>query len=444
MKPATDSPSYRHNNLMYNKGLIANMIEDKLLMRYFLLFVSLLLVSIAFPIVAQDEPLSADETSSQLTVWIPAPLLGDISSDAYQSLIEHTTPFISDNNIAVDYRIKAVGTAGGIMSTIRSGSVVAPGALPDVALIRHTDLILGQTPIYLQSLETLFSSALINDIDNALRLGQVNHADGRQLFGLPYFVDVLVTAYTQADDELDTSLTFEDVLRYSDRFMFPAGRANGLNQTVYLQYLAAGGVPARNDDFNINIDALQTVLKFYESSSEQGLFPEDIMTYNSPSAYRTDFINSPDNQQFAVFSSSEFLSLLNQDDTLQIGSLPTVNGEITSTLDGWVWVMVTPDPRQQDLAVRYLNWMMQPDFHAELANQLFQLPAQQSALENSLPNSVDPIFIESLLNNAILPLPDSEGGTVPRAMQEVLGEVIAGDLTAEEATQQLVEQFGMD
>jgi ABC-type glycerol-3-phosphate transport system substrate-binding protein len=106
--------------------------------------------------------------------------------------------------------------------------------------------------------------------------------------------------------------------------------------------------------------------------------------------------------------------------------------------------MVTPDPAQQDLAVRYLNWMMQPDFHAQLSRTLNWLPAQSSALEASLPNTLDPEWIETLLTNSVLPLPDSEGGTVPRAMQEALIAVINGDLTAQEATAQVVDQFAIE
>lgn len=413
-------------------------------MRHFSLLILVLLTLLAVPLYAQDEPIVPDEVTQQLNVWLPASLLADSTSEPYQILIEHTTQFIANNNLAVDYRVKAVGASGGIMSTIRSGSVVAPGALPDVALIRRSDLIATQAPLFLQSLDTMFSSALIDDLDNTLKIGQVNQAEGLELFGLPYFVDVLMTAYTQENDELDATLLFEDLLNYGDQFLFPAGRANGLNQTVYLQYLAAGGAPARNDDLNINSNALQSILEFYESAHEQGLFADELETYNSPSAYRTDFINSTDKQFFAVFSSSELLSLLRQDSSLGVSSLPTPNNKTVTTIDGWVWVMVTPDPRQQDLAVRYLNWMMQPDFHAELARELNQLPAQQSALENSLPSNIDLIFIETLLNNAVLPLPESDGGTVPRAMQEAFIQVINGDLTAEEATQQVVEQFATD
>jgi len=404
--------------------------------------VSLLFIMIAVPVFAQDEPPA--ETILELDVWIPAPLIDDTQDPAYQELIEQTTQFTADNGVLVNYRIKAVGTAGGIMSTIRSGSVVAPGALPDLALIRRSDLTSAQALELFQSLETLFSTALLNDLDSSLELGQVVTPEGLELYGLPYFVDLLVTTYNLEPDEFTGGLTFDDVLNNADSFYFPAARANGLNQTFYMQYLAAGGVPPRNGEFTVNANALQTVLEFYESAVTSGIVTPDVLTYASPSAYRTDFMNAMDSQNVAVVSTSEFLSMRGQDSSLQLGIIPTSTGQALPTANGWVWVMVTPDPTQQDLSVRFLNWIMQPDFHSSFSNTLNQLPAQQSALEDSLPDNVDPLFVDELLSQAILPLADNEGGTVARAMQDALIPVINGEQTAEEATQQLVEQFATD
>lgn len=408
-----------------------------------LAFIMIFMLSLlSFQISAQDEELTpTDIPVLTLDVWIPAPLISDTTSDAYLQLIEHTEEFTANNNINVNYRIKAVGVIGGIMSTIRAGSEIAPGALPDVTLIRRSDLASAQTSTLLQSMETLFSTALLNDLDDALELGQIDTPNGRELFGLPYFVELLVATYTRASADIDETITFNDVLNYGDSFLFPAGRASGLNQTFYLQYLEAGGVPPRNGEFTINANALQTVYEFYETTVDDGIVNPDVLNYNSPSAYRTDFMNSMDDLNFAVVSSSEFLSMRQQDSSIQLGTVPTATGNPLPTVTGWVWVMVTPDPAQQDLAVRYLNWMMEPEFHASLSSTLNQLPAQSSALESSLPGNIDPDFISDLLINAVLPLPDSEGGTVPRAMQEALIAVINGELTALEATEQVVNQF---
>lgn len=395
--------------------------------------------------VAQDEaPTPTESPALILDVWIPAPLIDDTSSDAYQQLIAHTEQFTADNNIVVNYRIKTVGTVGGIIPTIRTGSQVAPSALPDVTLIQRNDLPLAQTESLFQSMETFFSTALINDLDNILELGQVDTENGQELFGLPYFVDLLGTTYHRTPEITSTALTMSDILTTADNFLFPAGRANGLNQIFYLQYLEAGGIAPNNSNTLINANALETVYQFYEDAVSQRIISPDVIGYNASSAYRADFMKATDTLDFAIVSSSEYLFMHEQDTTLQFGTIPTSSGRARSSISGWVWVMVTPDPAQQDLAVRYLNWMMQPEFHADLSRTINWLPAQSSALEASLPNALDAEWIETLLANSVLPLPDSEGGTVPRAMQEALIAVINGDLTAQEATAQVVDQFAIE
>ena len=109
------------------------------MMRFVLTFICLCLS--AMPLAAQDVPLQDEAAAPRpLKVWIPAPLIADESSAAFQSLREHTLVFSERSGLAVDYRIKDVGVVGGIMSTIRSGSEVAPGALPDITMIRRRDL----------------------------------------------------------------------------------------------------------------------------------------------------------------------------------------------------------------------------------------------------------------------------------------------------------------
>ena len=395
--------------------------------------------------IAQDVPLQDSVAAPRpLKVWIPAPLIADESSQAFQLLNDHTQVFSERNNLAVDYRIKAVGAVGGIMSTIRSGSEVAPGALPDIALIRRRDLMPAQAQQYLQSMETLFSSSLINELDSALEFGQIPLEDGVALYGLPYFFEVLHTVYAPPLDYADRRLSFDDALANPATFLFPAGRANGLNQTFYLQYLAAGGLEPPNDDTTIDEAALGAVLEFYEQLVEQDLIAPDVLTYQSPAAYQANFIRDADQRILAVFSSSEYLSMLDQQNpNLLAAGIPAPNDASITTRDGWLWVIVTPDLTRRALSARYLEWLMQPVFHARFSMELYQLPSQPAILGDSLPAAVDGPFMEALLDNAIRPIPESEGGTAPRLMQEALMQVLHGDTTAtavKQALDQLAER----
>lgn len=388
---------------------------------------------------AQEESSNAD---TGLRVWLPAPLISDESGAAFQLLSEHTAAFASSNDIDIEFRIKDVGKIGGILSTIRAGKDVAPAALPDVALIRRRDFTPAQARQYLQSMETLFSSALINALDDGLEFSQIPLETGIALYGLPYLFDALVAVHSQPLESAGFRLTFDDVFSNEAAFLFPAGRTNGLNQTFYLQYLAAGGLTPKDGVMSIDEEALGAVLQFYEDLVQMELVAPDVLAYQSPAAYQSEFINRTDRSQLAVFSASEYLAMIDQQDaSLMAAQVPTSSGGGLSIRDGWLWVLVTTDLSRQTLSARYLEWMMEPGFHADFARALYHLPTQPALLEDSLPPAVDRQFFVELLANPTLPLPEHEGGTAPRLMQEALIDILHGDATAAQATRQALSQF---
>ncbi|MCY4147499.1 MAG: hypothetical protein OXE95_03060 [Chloroflexi bacterium] len=394
-----------------------------------------------FALARAQDPGLGDDAPPPLKVWLPAPLIADESSEAYQLLGEHTGAFSERAGIGVQFRIKSAGTVGGIMATIRAGSDVAPGALPDLALIRRRDFTPTQARQYFQSMETLFSSSLINELGRALTFGQIPLDETVALYGLPYFFDLLLAIYTPEAGELGAAPTFDDVLASAVSFHFPAARTNGLNQTSYLQYLSAGGSRQGEVVSEINETALQMVLEFYQALVAAGQLSPDVLGVQSAAAYLADVSNRAQAPQLAVAHASDYLSLLEQNPALAAASIPTAGGLGASALDGWLWVIATPDLSRQSLAARFLEWMMEPVFHANLSLALHHLPTQSTALTGSLPDSVDQQFFADLLSSAILPLPEGESGAASRLMQEALARVLHGEATATAAAREAVAQF---
>ena len=412
-------------------------------MRRLSLILIIVLTLMSVTVSAQgDSTSAADAAPPSLKVWLPAPLISDESGEAFQLLSEHTADFSENNDLAVEYRIKDVGKVGGILSTIRAGKEVAPGALPDITLIRRRDFTSTLAIKYLHSMETLFSSSLINDLDFGLEFGQIQLDNGFALYGLPYLFDVLLSVYTQPLEADLNRLSFADVLSNDSTFLFPAARTNGLNQTFYLQYLSAGGLTADEGAMSVDEAALLNVLQFYEDLVQRGLVTPDVLTYQSPAAYLTDFISHADRSQLAIFTASEYLAMIDQQlPSLGAANIPTSTGGGVSTRSGWLWVIVTPDTSRQNLSARYLEWMMEPDFHAGFARALYHIPTQPALLDDSLPAAVDRQFFDDLMRNSLLPLAENEGGTAPRLMQEALIQVLHGDATAAGATRQALSQF---
>ena len=383
----------------------------------------------------------AESAIPPIRVWLPAPLIDDEEEQAYQLLREHAAAFTENNGAGIEFRLKNVGALGGIMATIRAGKEVAPGALPDLALIRRRDFTQTQALQYLQSQETLFSSSLINDLGDGLAFGQVPLEEARALYGMPYLYDLLLTVSTQPLDISDNRLRFADVLASGLSYLFPAARSSGLNQTLTLQYLAAAGMASPADSMAVDESALEEVLTFYQELQRQQLVDAQVLTYASPAAYRADFLDNADMPQLAVIKASDFLQLHDlQEAPLYAANIPTLAGDAISLLDGWLWVIVAPDHNRQAISARFLEWLMEANFHAAFAQAVYHLPSQPALVELSLPPSVNRPFFSQLLAAAMLPLPENEGSALPRLLQDALEQVLQGEADAAGATRWVLSQ----
>ena len=410
--------------------------------RTVLLLCALALICLGFTIAAQEDAEDELEAAARpLTVWLPAPLIADESGEAFSLLREHSDRFSQSDDIAIQFRIKDVGGVGGIMASIRASSEVAPGALPDLALIRQRDFRPAQALQYMQSMESLFSSSLISDLGNALETGQIAADGGFSLYGLPYFFEAMHAAHTLSSAENGASLSFADVLEQGAVLLFPAARAMDFNQIVFLQYLAAVGSAPPDDE--IQADALRSVLGFYESMVAADLISADVLTWQTPADYRAEFLGNLDRAQIAVVASSDYLSMrLEAEAELALARIPTPAGERLATRDGWLWVIITPDPARKNSAARYLEWLTEPVFHAGFSNALHQLPSQAAILGDSLPENVDRAFFGDLAFGESLTMPEGDSGALPRLMQEALAQILHGESTAAEAADYVIDQAG--
>src|SRR5262245_10748695 len=76
-----------------------------------------------------------------LNVRLPEPLAPIDNQDAADLLSEQISAFQAANDdIVVDFRLKKAQDVGGIMATLKAANLVAPGALPDLTLLRRSDM----------------------------------------------------------------------------------------------------------------------------------------------------------------------------------------------------------------------------------------------------------------------------------------------------------------
>lgn len=364
-----------------------------------------------------------------LSIWWPESFAPQDNNEALTVLSEQINAFQSaQSGVVVNLRLKKESDVGGIMATLLTASAVAPGALPDLTLIRRHDLLDAVQARLIYPLEGKISSAVVGDLyDPALQLGQVDGV----LYGVPYMVEVQHTAY-RPSQELINSWSFADVLAKEISFVFPAGQTDGVNTVFLAQYIDAGGtLPG---DGSVNEQALLDVLSFYERALAAGIVNPSVVNYTTPASY-TDLLLSG-GADAGVVSSTTYLQVLQAD--LAFAPIPTVSGSLISELDGWIWVLTTSSTDRQVLAAQFLNWMLNANRQGQFSEALRMLPSQRTALQQweSTPYAT---FARDLLNRSILPLPSSDAAV--RAMQNALIAVLTGQSTAEKATEAVVSQL---
>jgi hypothetical protein len=84
--------------------------------------------------------------------------------------------------------------------------------------------------------------------------------------------------------------------------------------------------------------------------------------------------------------------------------------------------------------------MLEADRQGEYSQSVHMFPSQRRAFRNWFANDYA-AFVGRLLDNATLPLPESQNSTAARAMQNAFTAVLLGARTAEEATQDVLDQL---
>jgi len=103
-------------------------------------------------------------------------------------------------------------------------------------------------------------------------------------------------------------------------------------------------------------------------------------------------------------------------------------------------VLTTKDAERQSAALRFLEWMFDAGRQAAYTRAITMLPSARAAMRTwGNPAYVE--FAGDLLSNAVLPLIDNEGSATARAIQNAFVAVISGELSAEDATEAVVDQL---
>jgi ABC-type glycerol-3-phosphate transport system substrate-binding protein len=373
-----------------------------------------------------------------IRVWWPDELYPQTSGEAEDILLGQFEGFrLTYTSYNLDMRRKRTSGMGGILPTLRTAAPVAPGALPDLTLMRRADMLTAATENLIVPLTDWIPPDLIAGdlLPGTQALGEI---DGVQ-YGIPYAVNMVHSVYRASVFE-EAPLSFSDVLIQKPVYLFPAG-TTPVNSTLLLQYRAAGGMLVDEDGApTLDRDPLVAVLNYYARGVEEGLFDPALLQYTHFDEYWNRFASGEVN--LIGVDSMSYLAHKSSVQNVGLAPIPTLGGTPITTLDGWMWVVTTNDPDRQQQALVFLSWMMRISQQSSYTEAFGILPSQQRALR--LWNDEQYAqFAQNLIASAqIIPLAQRNNNAA-LALQTSLADVLGGtaaDTAADAALAMLAEQ----
>lgn len=359
----------------------------------------------------------------RIQLWWPDELYPKADTDAERVLLDQFDGFrqtYATYNFEV--RRKRASGLGGILPTLRTALPVAPRAVPDLTLMRRSDMLAAATEGLIVPLEDWLPTDILNGLVPGTRaLGEIDGV----LYGLPYVLNIYHVVYRSSvfDEPL---LSFDDVLDQAPEYLFPAGAGTGtlVSWTVLLQYLAAGGtlVDAGGNPA-LDRNALLAVLDYYERAVALGIFDPALLDYTQFDVYWDAFEAGEANM--VMVDTATYFKRREDVPNVGLAPVPTHDGDSLTALDGWMWVLTTQDPDHQRQARAFLSWMMRINQHSTLTEALGMLPSQLGALR-LWDDSEYAAFAQDLLATARIIPAAQRNNAAAVALESALSDVLNG------------------
>ncbi len=380
---------------------------------------------------ALASPTPSAPTETVLVVWAVEQVTTQSETSGGQELLEQLAAFDEIRpEIQVEFYIKRQAGPGSTLEYLRSAPQVAPGVLPDIALLDRNSLIQAAQEALVVPIGPLLELDRMGLYPAAMALGSV---DG-ELVGLPYVMDMQHIVYRQAFFQEDPPVSYEDILDGPTAYAFPAGSTAGVNTTTLTQYLATGGELVDPDGVPfVDAAALASVLTFYNQAREENAILAEVFQMSGPED--TWALYRGGQTGIADVTASLYLAEREQVRSTGLSWIPTQDGTPFALVSGWSWVIVTQDPERQEAALELIIYLMEPVNQGDYTLAARYLPSQRAALAVW---GDDPyaVFADVLLESAE-PLPgDASLRPVGDALQDAVEAVLLNDTPPVQAAAQ--------
>lgn len=383
--------------------------------------------------IPDEVPINQGETV--LTVWTAEALSPSIEAPGGQDFQDQLAAFDrAFPDIRVEVYVKRATGPGSTLAYLRSAPSVAPGILPDLALLDRESLVQAARENLVVPIGPLLDPAILPELyPVAQNLGSVDE----ELVGLPYVLEVQHSVYRETLFR-EPPVSFADILESPVPYVFPAGVLGGVNHTILLQYMAAGGeLSDQNGVPVLDASILAGVLNFYAGAREAGVVDLALFQITEPAVTWARYRDGQ--ASLAAVTSTLYLGERTMVRSTAPAPTPTLSGQPYALVCGWSWVVVTKDPERQAAVMQLVNFLMEPTNQGVYSQAANWLPSQRTALAVWGDGDSYAAFGDLLLNNARL-LPDTATRTkVGTAIQDALEDVLLNNMSPIQAANQAAQ-----
>lgn len=364
-----------------------------------------------------------------VTIWLPAALYPALASEPNLLLQQALAADRAvDPALTSEFVIKADEGQASLMNYLRSAQRVAPSILPDLILVDAQQLWQVAELGLLQPI-TLADLELPGEFyPFALEAVTINNRH----YGAPYFTDLIHLVYEESE-VASPPQTWAELLAAQQRFAFPgAGHGGYVDDWVLLQYLSAGGSLKSGDP--VNSDAILATFTALAEGKAQDIFPAQITTLASANPLWT--LLTSGNVDLASLPAHYYLG--HQDDrlTYRFATLPTTSNETRTIGRVYAFALLTQNAERYQQAMTLLAHLYAAEVHDAWIVAGQWLPPDREMLAGQMGEDEYTHFLDQALAHAVALPSDRTFADFSKHLQQLVGEVLSGDLSPETAAAQ--------
>lgn len=327
--------------------------------------------------------------------------------------------------VHLDLQTKAETGDSSLFAYLRYAQSIAPTILPDVVLL-NTEQLWQAAELGL--IQPIAWDQLTRNTDFfQFARASVNYQG--QTIGIPYAADLIHLVYHVEQIE-QVPTTWQEVMASGSTYVMAAGKREYPNESLLLQYVGAGG-QLFEDGTVSNPDALTALFTFMAQAKTAGVLSDrSVELKNLDESWSIFLANEAG---FADTSARLVLTQREVLDNLGFAQIPTVNGATVTLARTWAFAILTPDPEQQQLALKLIEQLLEPTVHSAWSKTTLQLPTQITAYAAWLDSSPYAEFLQRQLDVAIAIPNGRPFADFARRLQQAQESVLLNQLTIEDA-----------